>query len=156
MANTERNCVIPVSFLMLKRDDEVLLLRRFNSGFQDGMYTMISGHVEKGESPLTAVCREATEEAGIEINPDNVKFEQVLYRRGFNNVGDGYDTDQPERVDFFFSADEWSGEPVNAEPDKCDDLAWFPMNGLPSNVFPIVRKFLNQYVSNSSYRDSGY
>ncbi len=32
--------------------------------------------------------------------------------------------DGDERVDFFAQVHKWSGEIVNAEPDKCDDLRW--------------------------------
>ena len=40
-----------------------------------------------------------------------------------------------ERVDFFVHIYKWQGEPVNAEPDKCDELCWVNMNNLPITRF---------------------
>lgn len=156
MGGKERNQVIPAVFLVLRKDQEILLQRRFNTGFQDGRYTFPSGHVENGETPTTAVCREVKEEAGVEVLPEDVNFEQVLYRRGFNITGEGFDSSQTERVDFFFSTDKWQGEPTITEPDKCDDLSWFSLSELPSNLFPVVRTFLENYPNHKPYQESGY
>ena len=41
-----------------------------------------------------------------------------------------------ERVDYFFTATAWSGEPRIVEPEKCADLRWFPLDGLPDPVVP--------------------
>lgn len=87
MAQKERNQVIPSVFLMLKKENDVLLQRRYGTGFQDGQYTFPSGHVEANETPTVAACRETLEETGIMVEPKDVKFEQVLYRRGFNITG---------------------------------------------------------------------
>jgi 8-oxo-dGTP pyrophosphatase MutT (NUDIX family) len=138
MTKNEKNIVLPAVFLIIRKDDEVLLLRRFNTGFQDGQYTFPSGHVERNESPLTAVSREAKEEAGIDVALTDIKFEQVLYRPGYNIKGTGFDKEQIERVDFFFSTTRWKGEPRVCEPNKCDDVRWFPLAALPKNTFPVV------------------
>lgn len=152
----ERNRVIPAVFLILRKRDEVLLQRRFNTGFQDGQYTFPSGHVEANETPRIAACREAREETGVEVKPEDLKFEQVLYRRSFNITGDGFDPSQTERVDFFFSTEKWTGKPQITEPDKCDDLRWFSLTSLPTNLFPIVRTFLNTYPNQNPFHESGY
>ena len=47
---------------------EYLLLKQKSSG----LYSFISGGLEKGESYKDAVIREAKEEVGLEINPDNL------------------------------------------------------------------------------------
>ena len=41
-----------------------------------------------------------------------------------------------ERVDFFFTARSWSGEPRIVEPLKCADLRWCPLDDLPDPVVP--------------------
>ncbi len=82
----QRNKIIPAVFLLLQKDNNVLLQRRYNTGFQDGKYTLISGHVEKGEPPMKAVCREAKEEAGIIVKEKDLTFLHVLYRRSFDNT----------------------------------------------------------------------
>jgi 8-oxo-dGTP diphosphatase len=41
---------IPASYLFLERDNRILLLRRSNTGYEDGNYSLIAGHVEANES----------------------------------------------------------------------------------------------------------
>ena len=41
-----------------------------------------------------------------------------------------------ERIDFFFTARSWTGEPRIVEPDKCADLRWCPLDALPDPVVP--------------------
>jgi 8-oxo-dGTP diphosphatase len=38
---------IPASYLMLMKDDKILLQRRCNTGYKYGEYGIPSGHVEK-------------------------------------------------------------------------------------------------------------
>lgn len=47
---------------------EVFLLRRFNTGYADGMWAFPSGHVDPGESKLDAAAYEAFEEVDIRID----------------------------------------------------------------------------------------
>ena len=46
--------LIPESNLYLLKDDRILLIRRVNTGYQDGQYAPVAGHVEKGEDFITA------------------------------------------------------------------------------------------------------
>lgn len=153
---TQRNQIIPAVYLLLLKDNKVLLQRRYNTGFQDGNYTFVSGHVDKDESPTQAICREAKEEAGITVDIRDIQFEQVLYRRSFDPIKKDYNPSALERIDFFFSTEKWQGEPHVAEPDKCDDLRWFPIDKLPKNMFPIVRTFLKDFKKKIVYNESGY
>ncbi|NQY54774.1 MAG: NUDIX domain-containing protein, partial [Campylobacteraceae bacterium] len=61
------NSNIPASYLILIRQNKILLLRRHNTGYQDGQYSTIAGHVEEGESFSQCIIREAKEEAGITL-----------------------------------------------------------------------------------------
>jgi 8-oxo-dGTP diphosphatase len=71
MRNVEamkRPAVIPTVYLVLVEGDRVLLSRRFNTGFMDGMYGFPAGHLRDDEERLSeAVVREAMEEIGVEI-----------------------------------------------------------------------------------------
>jgi ADP-ribose pyrophosphatase YjhB (NUDIX family) len=131
---SERFKLIPAVHLFLVKNDKVLLLRRFNTGYEDGNYSVIAGHLDGNEEVKVAAIREAQEEAGIKILPNELKVVGVMHRKS-----------NDERVDFFVVAQKWAGEIVNQEPDKCDELAWFPLDNLPQNVIPYVRKALANY-----------
>ncbi|MGI8856175.1 MAG: NUDIX hydrolase [Thermomicrobiales bacterium] len=120
--------------LFLIRGEEVLLLRRFNTGYEDGNYSVIAGHLDGDEEVTSAALREAREEAGIAIAPEDVTVVGVMHRRAAD-----------ERIDFFLTASRWAGAITNREPDKCDALAWFSLNHLPANVVPYVRRALDNY-----------
>ena len=64
--------------LLIIQGDDVLLLRRFNTGWADGYYSLVAGHVEHGETATQAIVREAKEEIDIEILQANLMFEHCI------------------------------------------------------------------------------
>ena len=117
--------------LFFFREDQVLLLRRFNTGFRDGEYSVPAGHLEGGETVMEAAAREGAEEASVKIQLNDMTFSTVMHR-----------IEGEERVDFFVVVNQWEGEPFNAEPDKCDELCWVDVNALPTNIIPYVKQAL--------------
>src|SRR5687767_2984604 len=107
-----RHTIIPVSHLLLIREDEVLLSRRFNTGYEDGKYSVPAGHVEEGETFTKALIREAKEEIGITLLPRDVKVAYIMHRKSV------YEGETLEWINFFFIARSWQGEPEILEPDK--------------------------------------
>ena len=85
---------------------------------------------------MAAAAREAEEEVGIKIGAGDMAFSTVIHRM-----------EEDERVDFFVHVHQWTGEPVNAEPDKCDDLCWVDVNRLPPNTVPYVRHALGNHLA---------
>ncbi|MGC4943077.1 NUDIX hydrolase [Kribbella sp. DT2] len=126
----ERFQVVPAAYVVLRRGDEVLMLLRANTGYMDGYWAVPAGHVEQGESVLAAARREVLEEVGVEIDPADLVPLTAMHRTGGN--GEWID----ERIDFFFTASRWSGEPRSMEPGKADGLAWYPLDRLPDPVVP--------------------
>lgn len=122
----ERNKAVPASYLILEKGKEVLLLRRYNTGYQDGNYSLPAGHVDAGELPTETAIREAKEEIGISVDPKNIVLVHVLYRESNDKTGD--------RIDFFYKTTHWTNEIRNLEPNKCDELAWYPLDNLPVNM----------------------
>ena len=135
--------------LFLLRDGDVLLLRRANTGYADGHYSVVAGHLDGDETVGTAARREAHEEAGITIAPEDIAVVGVMQRRA-----DGPGDD--ERIDFFVAARHWAGEVRNLEPQKCDDLSWFPLDRLPERMVPYVRRALDNYRRGVSFDTLGW
>jgi ADP-ribose pyrophosphatase YjhB (NUDIX family) len=117
--------------VVLRRDGEILLMRRAGTGFFDGLFSLPGGHVEDGESLAQAASRELLEEAGVQVAPEALRRIGVVHRRSDGN-----------RIDFFLSASAWCGEPRIVEPDKCDALGWFALDALPEDLVPYVRQAL--------------
>ncbi len=132
-------------YTIFVRDGKTLLLRRANTGYEDGNYGLVSGHADGNEAAGHAACREALEESGLTLNPKDLRFIHLMHRIG-----------NDERVDVFFIVDKWSGEPINNEPDKCDDLSWFPLDRLPDNTIPYIRHALECYKKGIPYSEFGW
>lgn len=143
----ERNKAVPAAYLILKKDDEILLMRRQGSGYYDGWYSVPAGHVEAGELPLGALVREVTEELGITVDPKDAQLAHTMYRTKHDKTGD--------RVDVFFVVKKWSGEIVNNEPHKCDDIRWFSLNELPENMMHHVRDAIRSIENGVHYSELG-
>lgn len=131
--------------LVLVRQHQVLMLRRFNTGYEDGNYSLVAGHVDGAETCTSAMAREAAEEAGVTIAPNELSLVHSMHRNAEN-----------ERISFFFRAANWSGEPQNREPHKCDDLAWFHLERLPVNTVPYIRAALHCIFSGIHYSEFGW
>ena len=127
--------------LFLVKDGKILLLRRFNTGYEDGNYSVPAGHIDGNERATTAMLREAKEEAGVVISVEDMRMVHVMHRISRGTHPSGAD----ERIDFFFEATKWEGEPGIMETNKCDDLSWFPINQLPQNVIPYVKAGIENY-----------
>src|SRR5260370_5722104 len=107
-----RATLIPEAHLLLLQNSQVLLLRRQNTGYEDGNYSVIAGHIESDETARQGMAREASEEAGLNISLQDLVLCHVMHRKA-----------EDER---------WIGEPRNLEPHKCSDLSWFHVDSLPT------------------------
>lgn len=117
--------LIPAVWVMLTNEQgQVFLLKRANTGWEDGKYVIPSGHVESNESPRQAGVRELREEAGIAVDVEDLEFCHVV----FNKSNDGSGT---ERVSTFFAVRSFSGTPRINEPEKASECGWFDMHNLP-------------------------
>jgi 8-oxo-dGTP pyrophosphatase MutT (NUDIX family) len=143
-----RFVVVPASYVFLITDDHVLLQLRQNTGYMDGHWAAgAAGHVERGETAYDAAAREATEELGV--TDVDLAFELTMHR---TQGADPID----ERVDFFFTARSWQGEPRILEPTKCAELRWFPLDALPEPLVPHERLALAHLGSDVKYLTDGF
>ena len=134
--------------MILQKDNQILLLRRYNTGYEDGNYSLPAGHVDGSESFTQAMIREAYEEAGVKLNSKNIEVVHVQHRCCENFIN--------ERVDVFVKASNWEGELKNKEPHRCDDLSWFDINNLPENIIPCVRYAIENILKNNFYSEHGW
>lgn len=142
----ERFKLIPAVYLVLRRDNQVLLLRRISTEYQDEKYGLIAGHADGDELMRDAMVREAKEEAGITITPDDLSFVHISHRLTRNQPGQ-------ERIDLFFECNKWQDEITNMEPSKCSDLTWFPVDDLPTETIPFVRLVLENIQKSVNYSE---
>ena len=133
----ERFVVVPASYVFFLRENdgtgvaEVLLQLRRGTGYMDEHWAAAAaGHVERGETAEAAARREAAEE--VDVTDVGLEFLTAMQRTA-------HDLPIDERIDFFFAARAWRGEPRIVEASKCADLRWFRLDALPDPVVPHER-----------------
>ena len=91
--------------------------------------------------------RRAEEEAGIRLKLIDLEVAHVMHR---------YKPDEREYIDVYLQIDTWEGEVINKEPEKCDELKWFPLDDLPSNIVPEVKIAIENIEKKNFYSDVGW
>ena len=149
---TARFALVPASYVYLLRDGaggpEVLLQQRGPVPYMPGHWAAAAaGHVEPGETAYDAARREAEEELGV--TDVGLEFAFTMQRTQHAEAID-------ERVDWFFTAREWSGDPRIVEPDKATALGWFPLDALPDPMVPHEAYALAHLDSGLGYLTFGW
>ncbi|WP_073763783.1 NUDIX domain-containing protein [Streptomyces sp. CB02923] len=129
--------------LILRRQSgsgpEILLSRRAGPVYASGLWHLPSGHLDgPHEDVVTALVREALEEAGVVIDPADVRAAVTVHHRSPGGAC---------RTGFFFEVRQWKGEPRIAEPDLCDAMNWVPLDALPAKMVAFCRAGLEAYVA---------
>lgn len=140
-----RFTLIASGYVVILRDRKILLMRRYNTGFEDGKYALPSGHLEPHETIRTCAIREAKEEIGISIQPKDIELVHIMHRKN-----------EDERIDYFFAVHRWEGDIHNMETDKCDDIDWFPIDALPDNTIPYIRQAISYIQKKQIYSEFGW
>jgi len=130
-------------YLILKQENKILLGLRKNTGYSDGLWSLIAGHVESGESATAAMLREAKEEIGIK--PLELKMVHMMHRQT-NRLN----------VDLFFECEAWEGFLQNLEPEKCEDLVFFSKDALPLNRVGYHVDALQAIARGEFYSEEGW
>jgi 8-oxo-dGTP diphosphatase len=132
--------------LILRKDKEVLLIRRQNTGYCDGHYACAGGKIDGNKTMTQAIIREANEKLGISLKEENIKVVHTVHKTG--HFG--------ENVNFFFEATEWNGQQKVAEPNKCDDIKCFTLSELPENIMPVSKHVIEQVDKKNFYSEFGW
>jgi len=127
--------ISPAVIVLVTHQDKVLL--GHNRRMEEGVFSLLAGYVEPGESLEEAVHREVREESGVEIK--NLRY---LASQPWPF---------PDSLMFGFHAEWKSGEP---RPDGKEilDVRWFELNNLPRLPGPgsMARKLLEWWIQLNS------
>lgn len=131
----EREKFLSSIYLILKNDDgQILLQRRQGTKLWPGFLALPAGHIDKGENAYEAAIREAREELGIEISPDDIVDTYVVNRKNKS---------LPSYYDVYFEISKYIGEIKINEPEKCSELVWVDPNNLPYDMIDFEKEAID-------------
>ncbi|MFF8652587.1 phosphotransferase [Streptomyces huasconensis] len=141
MSGTQRHTEPLDVHLIALRDGpagpEVLLSRRAGDVYAAGCWHLVSGHLDgPWEDMVTALVRETREEAGVVVDPTDVRAAVTVHHR--SPAGGA-------RIGVFFEVRRWNGTPQVMEPHVCDAMDWFPLDALPEPIVAYCRAGLDAY-----------
>lgn len=116
---------------------EVLLSRRAGDVYAAGCWHLVSGHLDgPWEDVVTALVRETREEAGIVVDPADVRAAVTVHHRSPAGAA---------RLGVFFEVRRWEGIPEVVEHRVCDAMGWFSFDALPEPMVAYCRAGLDAY-----------
>ncbi|VEB98491.1 8-oxo-dGTP diphosphatase [Cedecea lapagei] len=146
MMKRERHQLSVAVFVVLRRADDICLIRRAHTGWMDGFYSLPAGGLEHGETLLQAAAREAGEETGVAISPAQLRSAHSMHVK----------TEDRSWLGHFFLCSDWQGEPYVAEPDKHSELRWVNIRQLPENTVPYVKQAIEAIIAGEIYSEYGW
>lgn len=122
--------------VLIEKGDQILLAR--SHYFRPGVYSVLAGYVEAGETAEQTIVREIQEEVGISVK--NIRY--------FGSQSWPFDN----TFMLAFLAEYASGEIV-INPDEIEDAQWFDLGQLPQLPFKssLSRKLIDSYIEIPRY-----
>ncbi len=141
---------VPVFTFLINDKTQVYLQRRFQTGYLDGYYEAPAGKMDMNvegdrEFPKDAACREAFEETGVTVKPEDLEFFHAYMNLTLDKPWMG----------LMFRTRKWIGTPSIQELNKCDDAGFYDLSKLPK-VTPQVRDGLARLLVAPSIEISEY
>jgi mutator protein MutT len=136
----ERLKIKTAVYIILKKNNQILFLQRYQTGWCDGLYTVPAGHIDTGEKPKASAIRELKEEVGINSDIDSLELVHILYEK------DKY-------IDFYFLLNDWKGNPKIGETEKCSKLVWWNLKNHKNEIVPKIFYALDQYQQGNIYSE---
>ncbi|MER6913853.1 NUDIX domain-containing protein [Streptomyces sp. NPDC000594] len=135
--------------LYLERDGHVLLGRRHpDAAFGADLLHTLAGHVDDGEPVRHCVVREAREEAGLTIDPADLTLVHTVHMPGAPGAA--------PRLQLFFRARRWEGEPQVMEPECTTVWEWWPREALPDDLVPYTRAAIDGIAAGRACTELGW
>lgn len=138
---------VDVHVLLVRGTELLLSQRRDGTAEFDGRWHLPSGKLDAGESVLRAAVREAEEEVGVRIRPQDLRHVHTAHITA---------PDREPRIGLFFTAHQWAGEPSNREPAKCYQLRWFDLDDLPEDLIDYPATGIRGYRAELSFSTRGW
>ena len=145
IAMDKNDLPIGINALIINEQNQILLGLRAGHRGGSGTYGLIGGKVQNGEPIEVTAQREIKEETGLSVNLKDLEVINLF-------------TTQSTKDALFFQigilVKKYSGEPKNLEPQKCDELKFFDLDNLPSNLFLGTKGNIELYLKNKFYDKS--
>jgi len=116
---------------IIKKDGKILFGKRKNA-HGDGTWSFPGGHLEFGESVEDCAKRETEEETGLRIN----NFKKTIFTE------DIFEKEDKHYITLYAIAEISEGEPIVAEPEKCEEWRWFSWDNPPQPLFIPIENLL--------------
>lgn len=128
---------------------EIFLIERVNTGWRDGFYDGLSGHIEKGERAADAAVRESSEEGGVKIKKQDLKLAHVISLKR--------DSEDEDAHYFYFVASNWEGKPENNEDGERGKVIWINKDSIEKYpIVPTIKQALTNIWNNVTYSEFVY
>lgn len=141
---------LAVYIIFRNQEGKILFIRRHNTGWKDGEYTLPAGHVDPGETAISACIHESFEEVCLKIKPEDLRLiNTTQYQKP--------DASEPNYINLYFECLDYEGSPRIGEPEKCDDLIWVGTNEF--HTIPIIDSVLlslKAALNNIPYNSIGF
>ncbi len=117
--------------VIIIRNGMVLLMKRKNAKYFDGVWSNSGGKVNDEESLEEAAIRETKEELGIGVKiKKKIGDYKWLAKDGIKGIFTG------------FEAEIMSGKIRIVELHKCSEIKWFNLTNLPQQIAPYTAYYL--------------
>jgi len=122
----------PAAIVLVSRGDEILMAR--SPGFPSGMYSVLAGFVEPGESIEETIKREICEEVGVEV--ENIRYFGSQPWPFPNSLMIGFIVD-------------YAGGELRIDPSEIEDAGWYKIDDLPQLPprVSIARAMIDEFVA---------
>ncbi|MEV0131415.1 NUDIX domain-containing protein [Dactylosporangium sp. NPDC050688] len=136
---------VPVDLLLLYTRGPDLLVGLRQGGYASGEWDTPSGKLEPGERLEHGMAREALEETELRLPPQQLQLVAMTH---------WHPPDGVPRIGVFFHLEAHPavhGVPRIAEPAKCAELRWAPMDALPTPLLRYTAIGVELYRSERRY-----
>ncbi len=134
-----------LAFLCL--GNQVLLVQRCHEAFGKGLYSMVGGKVEQGETAQEAIKREVHEEITLDIPQSAFQLAHTYHRVAREG--------EIEVIILCFKVDLTDmTAPYNNEPDKHDDMRFFSIDQLPKNIIGAHKQIIGEMRRGRIYSEA--